>query len=186
VFDKTLPRYAAQVPAEAGMGAGRADLDIRLRPARQADAAYLYALHRASMRAYVEAVWGWDDDFQRAHHARTFDPAATQIVTLDGVDVGVLKVEDRPGTRYIGLVEVHPDHQRHGVGRTVLGRVLADAEIARLPVELDVLAVNTRAYALYASLGFVEQYRHGDGDIKIRMRREPHGSRRGTVLPGGV
>jgi ribosomal protein S18 acetylase RimI-like enzyme len=36
-----------------------------------------------------------------------------------------------------------------------------------------VLGVNTRAYALYRRLGFVEQYRHGDGDIKVRMRWDP-------------
>jgi GNAT superfamily N-acetyltransferase len=146
--------------------------EIGLRQARNEDAEFLYALHCASMRAYVEAVWGWNDDVQRAYHERTFEPAGTQIVTVDGVDVGVLKVEDRADSRYIGLVEVHPDHQRRGVGRTVVGRVLAAADRIGLPVELDVLAVNTRAYALYARLGFAEQYRHGAGDIRIRMRRE--------------
>ncbi|MBB2741613.1 UNVERIFIED_ORG: RimJ/RimL family protein N-acetyltransferase [Microbispora rosea subsp. rosea] len=35
---------------------------------------------------------------------------------------------------------------------------------------MDVLAVNHRAHALYQRLGLEEVARHGEGDIKIRMR----------------
>ena len=38
---------------------------------------------------------------------------------------------------------------------------------------LDVLIVNERARALYQRLGLNEVARHGDGDIKIRMRSGP-------------
>jgi ribosomal protein S18 acetylase RimI-like enzyme len=92
-------------------------------------------------------------------------------VTMADRDVGILKLERRPEAVYIALVEIHPDQQGSGIGGAIVRQVIADADRRGRPVELDVLTVNTRAQALYRRLGFVEQYRHGDGDIKIRMRR---------------
>jgi len=34
-----------------------------LRPAKASDYDFLVALHEATMREYVEQVWGWDDDY---------------------------------------------------------------------------------------------------------------------------
>jgi ribosomal protein S18 acetylase RimI-like enzyme len=77
-----------------------------------------------------------------------------------------------PGT-YLGRITVHPDHQGRGIGTHVLGQVIAQATAHGEPVLLDVLLVNHRAQQLYRRLGFYEQYRHGENNIKIRMRRDP-------------
>lgn len=56
------------------------------------------------------------------------------------------------------FVAVHPAHQRRGHGRRLMERVLAEAReegIHRL--ELNVRADNTRALALYRSLGFDQE-----------------------------
>jgi ribosomal protein S18 acetylase RimI-like enzyme len=145
--------------------------DFALRPATDVDREFCFALHKASMGGYVAAIWGWDDAVQRDFFDRAWDLAITQIVTLADRDVGILKLEDRPDAVYIALVEVHPDHQGGGIGGAVVRQVITDADRRGRPVELDVLTVNTRAQALYRRLGFVEQYRHGDDDVKIRMRR---------------
>ncbi|MBX6766350.1 MAG: GNAT family N-acetyltransferase [Actinomadura rubrobrunea] len=65
--------------------------------------------------------------------------------------------------------------RRRDLGARLIGDLLDEAERRGVPVVLDVLVVNRRAYALYERLGFREVGRHGDGDIKIRMRREPSG-----------
>ena len=145
--------------------------DFALRPATDADRGFCFALHKASMGDYVAAIWGWDDAVQREFFDRAWDLANTQIVTVADRDVGILKLERRPEAVYIALVEIHPDHQGSGIGSAIVRQVIADADRRGRPVELDVLNVNTRAQALYRRLGFVEQYRHGDGDIKIRMQR---------------
>lgn len=163
----------SDVRPEAPTCEGGESTSVVLRAARPEDADFSYALHRATMRTFVEEIWGWDESFQRAHHGSRFDAAAIQIVTLDGVDVGVLRLEQWPNCLYIALIEVHPDHQGHGVGSEVVGGILRAADQRGLPVELDVLTVNERARALYRRLGFVERYRHGERDIKIRMRRDP-------------
>ncbi len=150
---------------------------ITLRPATTADGEWCYLLHRAAMRASVEAVWGWDEDTQRAFHDRGFDPARTRIVVVDGRDAGVLVVAHQPTEVHLERIEIHPDHQGKGVGGRLIGGLLHEAAGRGLPVTLDVLAVNERAHALYRRLGFHDAGRHGAGDIKIRMRWTPPADR---------
>lgn len=139
---------------------------VGLRPATRADREWCYDLHRAAMREYVAAVWGWDEAEQLAYHERGFEPGNTRIITVDGQDVGVLIVDERPDETYLGRIEIHPGFQGRGVGSHLIGRLLAEGR----PVLLDVLTVNVRAQALYRRLGFREVSRHGPGNIKIRMR----------------
>ena len=47
-----------------GMTPGKADEKIRFRPATENDTDFLYALHVATMKDYVDKTWGWDDAFQ--------------------------------------------------------------------------------------------------------------------------
>jgi ribosomal protein S18 acetylase RimI-like enzyme len=146
---------------------------IGLRPATRTDSARCYLLHRAAMRAYVAAIWGWDERAQQAFYERGFDADGTRIITVDGHDAGVLIVEDRPTEIYLGRVEIHPDYQGRGIGSQLIGQLLREAADRGQPVVLDVLTVNFRAHALYQRLGFHEVDRHGPNNIKIRMRATP-------------
>lgn len=141
-----------------------------LRPASEADSEFCYRMHRATLRPYVEAIWGWDESVQRAFHVRGFDPVHTQIVTVDGRDAGVLIVHRRPGETYLGRIAIDPAYQGLGIGSALVRDLLAEAAGRGVPLLLDVLVVNTRARALYERLGFREVFRHGENDIKIRMR----------------
>jgi ribosomal protein S18 acetylase RimI-like enzyme len=148
-------------------------MELELRPATDADRGFCFALHEAAMGGYVTAVWGWDDAVQRRYFDRGWDPSITRIVTRHGQGIGILKLEERADAVYLALIEIHPDFQGRGIGGMLLREIIADADRCRRPVELDVLHVNTRAQELYRRLGFTERYRHGDHDIKVRMRRDP-------------
>src|SRR5437868_15526648 len=45
-----------------------------LRGAQRHDEDFLFALHRDAMRAYVDATWGWDEEWQRAHFPANYAP----------------------------------------------------------------------------------------------------------------
>jgi ribosomal protein S18 acetylase RimI-like enzyme len=147
---------------------------IGLRPATSADGQFCYTLHRAALGPYVQAIWGWDEATQLAYHARDFDPAHTRIITVDGRDAGSLTVEYRPTEIYLGRIEIHPDHQGHGIGSHLIHALLTEAAGQGQHVALDVLVVNHRAQALYRRLGFEEVARHGANNTKIRMRSTRH------------
>jgi ribosomal protein S18 acetylase RimI-like enzyme len=143
---------------------------IDLRPSTPADDEFCYGLHQAALGEHVAAIWGWEDEAQREYHRGAFAPGQWMIITADGVDVGMIDIDRRADEIYLGRIELLPDHQGRGVGTKLIGELLEEADRAGHPLILDVLAVNTRAYALYHRLGFEEVGRHGDGGIKIRMR----------------
>ena len=150
---------------------------IRLRPADDADFEFFFRLHRQTLGPYVEQVWGWVDENQRAYLQRTIDVDATQVVVVDGVDVGRLNVGHLADDVYLGLIEIAPDHQKRGVGARILRSILDCAFADGKGVQLHVLDVNAGAYRLYRRLGFDEVGREGAAPaMRIRMRANPAGA----------
>jgi ribosomal protein S18 acetylase RimI-like enzyme len=143
---------------------------VALRPATPADSEFCYQLHKAAMGGYVTAIWGWDEQVQRGFHARAFNVDRWQIITVGGVDAGMLDVEYRPGEIYLARIEIHPSYQGRGIGSRLVSALAAEARQKGHDLVLDVLAVNHRAQALYQRLGLTEVARHGDGNIRITMR----------------
>lgn len=143
---------------------------VALRPATPADSEFCYQLHKAAMGDYVTAIWGWDEQIQRDFHTRSFNPHRWQIITADGADAGMLDAEYRPAEIYLARIEIHPDHQGHGIGTRLISALIDEATHKGQDLVLDVLTVNHRAQALYQRLGMKEVARHGDNNIKTTMR----------------
>ena len=144
---------------------------VVLRPATPADSEFCFQLHKAAMGAYVATIWGWDEQRQRDHHARSFNPGRWQIITAGGTDVGMIDVEYRPAEIYLSRIEVHPSYQGRGIGTRLIGALIDEARHKGQDLVLDVLTVNHRAQALYRRLGMTEVAR--PSDVKITMRSSP-------------
>jgi len=127
---------------------------VKLRPATNADFEFLYQLHRDTMKEYIETTWGWEENWQRDYFQAKWEPAKRQIIQVDGQDAGVLVIENRDGTHYLGLIEILPAFQGQGVGTAVIQEFLASAKAQNLPAILHVLKSNDPARKLYERLGF--------------------------------
>jgi ribosomal protein S18 acetylase RimI-like enzyme len=144
--------------------------DITLRPATAEDAEFFFALHERSLGPYVEQIWGWDDDVQRAYLTGHLVLDRVRVIVVDGVDVGRLDVEDRDEEAFLALIELAPDHQGRGIGSRLIRELLERAGAEGKGVTLSVLGVNDRAYRLYRRLGFTEVSRDGVApEVRIRM-----------------
>ena len=144
---------------------------VALRPATPADSEFCFQLHKAAMGGYITAIWGWDEQRQRASHARSFNRGGRwQIITAGGTDIGMIDVEHRPAEIYLSRIEISPEHQGRGIGTRLIGALIDEARQNGQDLVLDVLTVNRRAQALYQRLGMTEVARHGDGNIRITMR----------------
>jgi ribosomal protein S18 acetylase RimI-like enzyme len=125
-----------------------------LRPASEADFDFLYELHEVTMRDYVAATWGWDDQLQREMFKKSYGDKPRSIVVVGGVDNGVVYIERRAEHVYLEVVELHPRVQRRGIGAAIVRSLIEQAAAARLPAALRVLKVNVGARRLYQRLGF--------------------------------
>lgn len=152
-----------------------------MRAATADDFAFFFRLHKDALGPYVDQVWGWDDEDQRAHLQRTIDYAATKVIVVDTVDVGRLKVEHRQQDVYIGLIEIAPSHQGRGIGGQIVRGVLDDAFADGKSVCLNVLRVNPGAYRLYRRLGFVEV---AASEVRFQMVAQPPARPGPRPVPG--
>lgn len=134
------------------------------RPRTDEDQGLLRALFASSRRAELDLM-GADPEQERAfvdlqlrardgHRDATRPDATLCVVTLDGLAVGQLDL-DRTATAVEVLeIALVPGLRGHGLGTTVLTRVLDDADAAGLAVRLHVEPANP-ARRLYERLGFV-------------------------------
>ena len=143
---------------------------MTLREVSATDYDYLLELRRATMRPYVEQVWGWDEAFQEQVFAGRFKPERLRVIELDGRAVGAVGFDLDAEKLYIGPLHVEPSMQGQGIGRAVLEMMFRLADERGVPTTLQVLKVNVRARKLYESLGF-ELFEEAEHHFK--MRRDP-------------
>jgi ribosomal protein S18 acetylase RimI-like enzyme len=128
---------------------------IVTRPASSSDAVFLDRTFLATLReAITSARGGWDEVRERSQFRAQLELGHTEIVQLNGIDVGFVMV-----TPFADRLELHtlcliPQYQSKGIGREVTSRILRDAGTRNLDVVVSVLKVNVRARSFYERLGF--------------------------------
>ena len=139
---------------------------FEVRQATPGDRDTLYRIKREAMRPYVERVWGWDEELQERRFRESYDHTETQVVLVDGLAVGLLRVSECESAVFIDQVEIPPKYQGRGIGTALINDLLARGR----PVELRVMKVNADARRLYERLGFRVI---DDNETHYHMRAEP-------------
>jgi len=143
---------------------------ITYRPMAVGDWEFCVRVHHLAMRAYVEALWGWNEALQdRLALEFLKHPNATHEIALkEETPIGYLSYQDEVEALILNKLHLHPDHQGQGHGAEIMLRLIEAAHSMRKPIELSVLATNPRARTFYERHGFVTV---GPTPEKIRMRR---------------
>lgn len=137
------------------------DTRITFRPAQDCDHEVCFLVTERAMRSYVEQTFGqWDEERQRERHAHEFASRRPDIVSFDGVDVGIWLVLREPTRLVLSKIYLLPEFQRRGIGSALLDRLIRESEGTRLPIHLRLLRVNP-AISLYERKGF-KVVRHED------------------------
>lgn len=116
--------------------------------------AFLWDLHVATMRDYVEKTWGWEEGFQKDHFDQTFSTEHLRILTCGNHDIGVLETRLHPDHLFLGRISILPSHQGRGIGTGILHGIMREATERCLHIRLQVLKVNP-ARRLYERMGFL-------------------------------
>ena len=145
-------------------------MHVSLRPAMENDYDFLWWLHGATMRDYVEAIWGWDEALQVQYFQVRFNPARMQIIECAGEAVGYISVERREASIFLGAIEIAPEYQGQGIGTGLIRDLQGEAERQGVPLKLQVLQGNP-ARRLYERLGFAPT---GETETHIMMSWLPN------------
>lgn len=124
------------------------------RRAEEADREAIYRLYRLVMRGLVSRIWGWEEQWQQNDFASHFDPHGISLACQGRTLAGYSQIEHRDGFLFIRMVVVHPEFQRKGIGRKLLGDVIASADMQSKPIGLEVFKINNAARSFYESDGF--------------------------------
>jgi|SRR5882757_7679309 len=134
---------------------------MEIREATQADWPQIWPFLREIVRAGETYTWDRDVTEERAREMWMSTPPARTVVAVDGgVVVGTAKMGRNhlgPGSHIANAsFMVHPDHGGRGIGRRLGEHVVeqARADGFRAMQFNAVVSTNTRAVALWESLGF--------------------------------
>jgi GNAT superfamily N-acetyltransferase len=157
----------------------QAATDVRLRPYRPADLAFLQTLY-ATTRAGEMAFAPWPEEQKAAflrqqlnaretHYAAEYAGARNDVVLVDGRAVGRLMVDRSAAEVWVIDIALLPEHRGRGVGSRLLGQVMDESTSAGLPVRLHT-DPGGAARRLYLRLGFVSVHVEGFHEL---MERHP-------------
>lgn len=126
--------------------------ELTFRAATEADIPFLLELRRQTMSEYLQRSGVEPSQSERLERVlANFDCA--EIILLSGAPVGLLKVVRSPDSWDLIQIQILPEKQGGGLGSSILGTLLADADEAHASVSLSVLRANP-ARRLYERLGF--------------------------------
>ena len=126
-------------------------MEISQRATSLEDIEWLEPFYESIMKPYVELTHEWDSTKFREH----FDPKIIKIIQADGIDIGMLKVEEREDCIYLGDIQIDSGYRGKGIGTKLIKTVIRSGNLAKKPIRLRVLKGNP-ARELYVRLGFKE------------------------------
>ncbi len=128
-------------------------MDISFRQAKREDYEFLWNLHKATMKSYVDETWGWEEEFQKEYFSNQFDTNNIQLIIVDNSVIGAIEIQNRESELFIANFEIAPHFQDKGIGSTILKRIINTSDSKRKPIKLQVLKVNP-AKQFYKRFGF--------------------------------
>jgi ribosomal protein S18 acetylase RimI-like enzyme len=122
------------------------------RQATLSDFELTFHIKSGSIKPYVEAIWGWDEQVQLSFHTREFDPKTTQIILDDNRVIGLLSTTENADSIYVKSILIHHSAQKNGIGTAIMTDIIQRAQVAGKRVKLQVYKVNQRAKKFYERL----------------------------------
>lgn len=139
-------------------------------PAREADFKRLFEIRLLAMRPSLERIGRFDPERARARFRGSFRPEHTRLILAPtGQLIGCVAFGPHDGALLLEHFYMLPEAQGGGIGSAVLRQLLAEADAAGLPIQLDVLR-ESDAKRFYERHGFAETHRD---ELDIYMERLP-------------
>jgi len=132
----------------------------------------MWLVASTTLREYVTAIWGWDEDYQIQRFRGNFGAAPWQVIVVDDKDAGGFQSGPPPSNDMLFLANIYllPQYQRRGIGSKIIRDLIAQAGETDVPLKLNVLKSNPDALRLYERLGLAIT---GENDERYFMSTKP-------------
>ncbi|MDD9901090.1 MAG: GNAT family N-acetyltransferase [Alphaproteobacteria bacterium] len=135
-------------------------MQYNLRNATPEDKPWLESLRRQVYAYLFEKTWGgWDEERHQRHFSACWESGHIQIIEAGSRPVGMLQVFESDENIEIGEIQIVPDAQGQGLGKTVLNDIIEKARNSSKELTLATGLKNDGAVKLYKALGFEETER---------------------------
>jgi ribosomal protein S18 acetylase RimI-like enzyme len=153
---------------------------FKLRDARESDFSFAEALYLGTMEPLLSELGDWDRDKFRKRIRGSFKASESQVITIDGRDIGFMQVIETDGDLNFAQLHLVDDYRGQGIGTEIFTDLVTRAERDGKTISLSVPR-NNPAIALYKRLGF--KISHDDGASIIDMIHKPRPA--GSPRPDG-
>lgn len=129
-----------------------------LRAASVSDLEFLFRVSTGAMQPVDMALnpsKAFDREEEFKKYKEKFIPDEIQIITLEGRDVGRLRVVRGGDSIYVGGIQILPEFQGKGIGTALFQDLIEESEKTGRSITLEVHDVNIKAIDFYKSLGFI-------------------------------
>jgi GNAT superfamily N-acetyltransferase len=137
---------------------------VETRPGVGDDVDWIAELRAIVLRSDLVRLGRYDDVRVRQRFRDAFEPMETQVIVVDGQEVGSVALRSEGDSRWLEHFYIAPSHQGLGIGGRILTLLLDDDVRYRLNV-----LQGSPARALYERHGFVLER---EDEIDVFLRRE--------------
>ncbi|MBW3843426.1 GNAT family N-acetyltransferase [Aeromonas hydrophila] len=114
-----------------------------------------FAAVKEGIFSYVEAVFGWEDDFQHERLTSEYEPHWFSWILAERERIGLLCRKPYDGALHVHLLIIFPRYQGRQLGSAVMARLHREAASeGRHRVTLSSFSANQRAIEFYRRLGY--------------------------------
>lgn len=115
----------------------------------------VFAAVKQGIFDFVEAVFGWDDEFQRQRLRTDYQWAWFHWIVRRGERVGLICFKPYDNAYHVHLLIIFPHYQNQAIGQSVMQQLATmGQEEQRSAITLSSFAANRAAIRFYQRLGY--------------------------------
>ncbi|MBK8816142.1 MAG: GNAT family N-acetyltransferase [Methylococcaceae bacterium] len=128
-------------------------LHYTIRKGKTSDKQWLFELYSLTLRAAIEATWGWDVEFQFNLFSEHLQPEKFEILLIEDKPIGGFYVVQHADHFWLEMLLIHPGYQGRGIGKRIVRQIQRTSASKNKVLKLCVIKANP-VRLFYEKLGF--------------------------------
>lgn len=130
-------------------------MEIEFKPIKESEYDSLFQVVKEGLYHHIDAVFGWDDEFQHSRLRNSYQFDWFYWVYCQGKKVGMLCYKPYDNAMHVHLLVIFPSMRGQSYGSRIMEKIKVDAICEqREKITLSSFIVNQQAVRFYQTLGY--------------------------------